>query len=56
MKIYTADRETGTFIEECSTIEEAINLIKSYEHQDKEDGVFEDNFYDIVNEKHESIL
>ena len=55
MKIYTADKETGTFIEECSTVEEAINLIKLYEHHDKADGIFEEDFYDIVNENHESI-
>lgn len=25
MKIYTADKETGTFIEECTSIEEVNN-------------------------------
>lgn len=55
MKIYTADRETGTFIEEFATVEAAKLAIKQYEEQDKKDDTFEPDFYDIVNEHHESI-
>ena len=51
-KIYTADRETGTFIEECNSIEEAKELIAQYEEQDKINYVYEENFYSIVDEEH----
>ncbi len=55
MKIYTADRETGTFIDECATIEEAKNIIAEYEASDRKDGIYEPDFYDVVNENHESM-
>ena len=51
-KIYTADRETGTFIEECNSIEEAKELIAQYEEQDKINDVYEEDFYAIVDEEH----
>lgn len=54
-KIYTADRETGTFIEEVASIDEAKKLIAEYEAQDKADGTFTEGFYDIVDEDHCSI-
>lgn len=54
-KYYTADRETGTFIDEFSTIEEARAAIAEYEISDKADGVYEENFYDVVDEDHCSI-
>ena len=56
MKIYTADREAGNKIEEFSTIEEAKEAIAAYEEEDKKDGTYTPNFYDIVNENCESIL
>ena len=55
-KIYTADKKTGTFIEECTSIEEAKKLIAEYEYQDKINDVYSENFYDIVDENHCSIL
>lgn len=55
MKIYTANRETGTFIDEFKSIEDAQNAIKQYEECDREEGVYEENFYDVVNDNHESI-
>ena len=51
-KIYTANRETGTFIEECNSIEEAKELIAQYEEQDKINDVYEEDFYAIVDEEH----
>ena len=51
-KIYTADKETGTFIEECNSIEEAKELIAQYEEQDKINNVYEEDFYAIVDEEH----
>lgn len=53
--IYTADRETGTFIDECESIEEAQNKIAEYEESDKADGTYEPDFYDIVYENHMTI-
>lgn len=55
MEIYVADRETGTLIEECASIEDAKRLIVEYEEQDKADCVYEPDFYDIVDENHCSI-
>jgi hypothetical protein len=52
MKIYVADRETGTFIEECKTVEEARQLIAQYEETDKKEGTYEEDFYAIVDEEH----
>lgn len=56
MKIYTANRETGDFIEEAETIDMAKAMIHFYEDEDKRNDVFEPNFYYIVNENHESLL
>lgn len=55
MKIYTVDKETGTFIEECKSIQEAKKLIQQYEKEDKKENIYTANFYDIVNEDHETI-
>lgn len=54
--IYTADRETGTFFERCESIEQAKAKIAEYEEKDKKDGVYEEDFYDIVDENHCSIM
>ena len=52
MKIYTADRETGTFIDEIETIKEGNDLILKYEAADKENDSYEPNFYAVVDENH----
>ena len=52
MKIYTANRETGMFIEEFASVEEARKAIIAYEEKDKADGIYEENFYDVVDENH----
>lgn len=52
MKIYTADRETGTFIEECKSIKEAKEFIAQYEEQDRINDVYTANFYAMVDEEH----
>lgn len=56
MKIYTANRETGSFIEEAESIDMAKAMIRFYEDEDKKNDVFEPNFYDVVNENHESLI
>ena len=55
MKLYTADTQTGTFIEEVKSIEEGKKLIEQYEVDDKAEGTYEEGFYNIVNENHETI-
>lgn len=55
MKLYTACRETGDFIEEVNSIQEGKDLIKKYEEIDRSEGDYEDNFYAIVNEDHEEV-
>ena len=55
-RIYTADRETGTVIEECSSVQDALARIASYEEQDKLDGSYEEDFYDVVDENHRTLI
>ena len=55
-KYYVSDKETGTFIEEVKTIEDGKDLIQQYEESDKADGTYEEDFYDIVDEEHCSVL
>lgn len=56
MKIYVSDRETGTIIEEVNSIFEGEKLIDIYEEQDKIDGNYEKDFYDIINENKKSLI
>jgi len=42
------DREAGNEIEECETRKEAEKIILEYEEQDKKEGTYKDNFYEIV--------
>lgn len=46
-KYYTQDRETGTIIDEFSTLQDAEKAVKEYEQEDKENGCFEQDFYEI---------
>lgn len=55
IKFFTADRETGTIIDWFSSIEEAQKAIEEYEEEDKKDGTYTANFYDIVDESHKSL-
>ena len=54
--LYTAAKESGDFIEEVGTISEGLALIAQYEEQDKQEGIYTEGFYDIVNELHESVI
>ena len=56
VKCWTADRRTGTFIDRFYSIEEAKSAIREYEESDKKDGDYEENFYDIVNDSHYSLI
>ena len=55
MKIYTADKETGTFIDECKDKKKKKKLIQQYEEEDRKENIYTADFYDIVNEFHETI-
>lgn len=56
MGIYTACRETGVLIDAFKTVKEALEEIERYEIIDKKDGVYEPNFYDVVDEERCSLL
>ena len=44
------DREAGNLIDTFSTIESAKKALAEYEAGDKEDGTYQDDFYEIVDE------
>ena len=46
-KFYTRDEEAGNIIEGFDTYEEALSAIEKYENEDKKDGTFTENFYEI---------
>lgn len=54
-KLFVADRETGTFMEEVKTIEEGLKVIAGFEKEDKENDCYSENFYNIVDEEHSSV-
>ena len=56
MKIFTADRETGTIIDQFETIENAMKAINDYEEIDMKNGDYTPDFYDIVNEDNISLI
>lgn len=45
------DRHTGTTIEECETMEQAIAIIKKFEDEDKKEGIGGVDFYAILDVK-----
>ena len=45
------DRETGTGIDIFDTLEEAERALKEYESDDKKEGVYTPDFYEIVEVK-----
>ena len=51
-KLFTADKETGTFIEPVESIDQGLILIAEYELEDKRDDCYTDNFYIVVDENH----
>lgn len=57
MKNYwTACKETGDFIEYFRTYEDAVKAIEKYEEKDKAEGNYTEDFYDIVDDEHCSII
>ena len=41
-------KETGSVIETFATYEEAQSSLSEYEYQDSKDGVFTEDFYEII--------
>lgn len=41
-------KETGSVIETFQTFEEARDALSEYEYQDSKDGIFTENFYEII--------
>jgi len=54
-KIYVADKEAGNIIEEVASIEEGLKLIEKYEEEDKKEGTYQPDFYDVVDEDRRSL-
>lgn len=52
MKIYVADKECGNFIDEVATVEEGRAVIEEYEKEDKKNGCYVPDFYNLVDENH----
>ena len=44
----TQDREAGNSIDKFETLEEAEKAIAEYESEDKHDGTYTEDFYEIV--------
>ena len=44
----TQDRETGTFIDTFATYEDAAAALSQYEADDKAEGIYIENFYEIA--------
>lgn len=47
IKFITQDREAGNVIDEFATRKEAEAAIRAYEEEDRANGCFEENFYEI---------
>lgn len=42
------DREAGNAIEHADTMEEAERIVAKYEAEDKQDGTYTEDFYEII--------
>lgn len=50
------DREAGNEIERFETVEEARIALEKYEEQDKADDTYEEDFYEIYDDKKEKAV
>jgi hypothetical protein len=50
------NRENGCRLTECSTYKEAYLQLLAWEEEDKEDGTYEENFYEIYDLEKEEIV
>lgn len=56
MRYWTRDREAGNKIECFEKLEEARKALAAYEEEDKKNGTFTDDFYEIYDEQEEEII
>lgn len=56
MNIVIRDREAGNVITEFETLEEAKKELEKYEAQDKKDGVYVEDFYEIYDLDTQTVL
>ena len=47
---YTVNNETGEKIDSFMTLEDAVEAIRMYETDDKNDGLYTEGFYDVYND------
>lgn len=52
MKYQIQNKQTGIVITECSTLAVAEAVLQSYEYEDKMNGDYQPDFYDIVEIDH----
>ncbi len=55
-EIWTADREAGNKIEKFDSIEQALAAIDCYESDDRKEGIYTTDFYDVVDQDGISLL
>lgn len=56
MRYQIRDREAGNYIETVATIREAIKVIRQYEAEDKAEGTYTENFYEIYDTETEEVI
>ena len=56
MKYTVRDREAGNVLDRFNTLEEAREALKSYEEEDKDGGIYTDDFYEIYDTELEEIV
>lgn len=47
-KFVIRDREAGNIIDSCDTYEEVLQTLDKYENEDKEEGTYTPDFYEII--------
>lgn len=55
MKFYVTFAQSGDFITEVESINAGIDFIKSLESEDRKNGNFEPDFYEIEDENHTTL-
>ena len=46
--IVVRDREAGNIIQKVGTFYEGRSLVKKFEQHDKEEGIFQEDFYEVA--------
>ena len=50
---YTVNRETGDKIDSFMNLEDAVDAIRMYEIDDRIDGSYTEDFYDVYNDTYD---